>query len=106
MNIVDIIIILALALSFIIGFKHGFLRELTSLVGIILTYFLAYTFKGFLGDFFCQIFPFSEFSGTIHGLTTLNIIIYELIAFIILFGLFFVIYEVILNVSKLFQKII
>lgn len=106
MNIVDIIIILALILSFLIGFKHGFIRQFVSLIGIILTYVLAYNFKGYLGDFFCQIFPFSQFSGSIQGLTTLNIIIYELIAFIILFGLIYVIYEIILNVSKVFEKII
>lgn len=106
MNIVDIIIVLALIMSFIIGFKRGFLRQVVALIGIIITYVLAYNFKGYLGNFFCQIFPFSKFSGNIQGLTTLNIIIYELIAFIILFGLLFVVYEIIINVTKLFEKII
>ena len=106
MNLVDIIIILALIMSFIVGFKHGFIRQVVSLIGIILTYVIAYNFKGYIGNFFCLIFPFSKFSGTLSGLTTLNIIIYELIAFIIIFALVFVIYEIILNVSKLLEKII
>ena len=106
MNLVDIIIILLLALSFIIGFKHGLIRQIVSLVGIIVTYVIAYQLKGYLGDFFCQIFPFSQFSGNIQGLTTLNILIYELLAFIIIFAMIFVIYEVIVNISKLLEKII
>ena len=106
MNFVDIIIILLLILSFIVGFKHGVIRQVVSLVGIVVTYVLAYKLKGYLGNFFCQIFPFSQFSGNIQGLTTLNIIIYELLAFIIIFAMIFVIYEVVVNVSKLFEKII
>ena len=106
MNIMDIGIILLFILSFIIGFKRGVLRQVVTLVGIVLTYVIAYNLKGYLGDFFCQIFPFSQFSGAVQGLTTLNIIIYELIAFILIFGVIFTIYEVILNVTKIFQKII
>ena len=106
MNFIDIIIIMLLALAFLIGFKHGFIRQAVSLVGIIITYVVAYKLKGYLGNFFCQIFPFSQFSGNIQGLTTLNIIIYELLAFIIIFGMIFVIYEIVVNVSKLLEKII
>ena len=106
MNVVDIIIVLALVMSFIVGFKHGFIRQIVSFIGIILTYVVAYNFKGYLGNFFCQIFPFSRFSGTISGLTTLNIIIYELIAFIIIFGIIYVVYQLVINISKLFEKII
>ncbi len=44
MNIIDIIILICLALSAVLGFKDGLIRQLGSLIGIILSIILANTF--------------------------------------------------------------
>ncbi|MBQ6323923.1 MAG: CvpA family protein [Bacilli bacterium] len=106
MNIFDIGIILLLVMFFIVGFKHGVIRELVSLLGIIIVFVLAYTFKGVLGNLFCTILPFFKFTGVISGLTTINILFYQTIAFIITFSILLLIYSLLLKISKVLQKIV
>ena len=54
----------------------------------------------------CIYFPFFKFSGVISGLSSLNILIYQLIAFIIVFGFLLGFYSLVLKISKVFQKIV
>ena len=56
MNILDIAIILVLIMSAIIGFKRGAIKEIVSLVGIIVVLILAFAFKGVLGNVLCKWF--------------------------------------------------
>ena len=106
MNVFDIGIILLLVMSFIVGFKHGVIRELVSLVGIIIVFILSYTLKGILGNFFCTLLPFFKFTGVIAGLSTINILFYQTVAFIITFSILLLIYSLLLKISKVLQKIV
>lgn len=106
MNLLDIAIIFILVMFAIVGFKRGIIRELASVIGIIIVFILSYTLKGFLGDFLCTILPFFKFNGVIEGYTSINLLFYQIIAFIILFGLFLSIYEIILNISNVLQKLV
>ena len=49
MNPIDLIIIIAVLVGFILGFKDGFVRKLIGLIGFGLTIFLAATLKDDLG---------------------------------------------------------
>ena len=51
MNIVDIIIIIFILLSGIVGLKRGVFKELVFCVGTILVFYLAFKFKDPLGKF-------------------------------------------------------
>ena len=106
MNLLDIAIVFILVMFAIVGFKRGIIRELASVIGIIIVFILSYTFKGFLGDFLCTILPFFKFNGVIEGYTSINLLFYQIIAFIILFGLFLSIYEIVLNISNVLQKLV
>ena len=106
MNILDVGIVLLLIMFFITGFKRGVIKELVSLIGIVLVFIISYQLKDYIGNILCYIFPFFKFTGSIEGLSVLNIILYQAIAFLIVFSLLLSLYEVILKLSKSLQKIV
>jgi uncharacterized membrane protein required for colicin V production len=106
MNIFDIIICLLLILGFIIGFKNGVVRQGISLAGIIIIFVIAYFLKGFIGNFLCINLPFFNYFGPLKGLTTINIIVYQLIAFLLVFTVLLLIYIVIVKISKVLEKVV
>lgn len=106
MNIFDVGIILLFLMFFIVGFKNGVIKELVALIGIILMFILSYMLKGYIGNLLCIYFPFIKFAGKIEGLTTMNIILYQLIAFIIIFGILLSLYDFLLIATKALDKIV
>lgn len=106
LNIFDIFIIFVLLIFAITGWKNGVIKELVGFIGFILVFTLSFCFKGVLGNLLCIYFPFFKFSGYIKGLSTLNIFIYQLIAFFLLFAIFLCLYRILLKASKTLQKIV
>ena len=102
-SFLDVSIILILVMFFVVGFKRGVILELVSLIGIVLMFVVAYYLKNPVGNLFCYIFPFFHMSG---GLDSLNILLYQAIAFILIFALLLSIYVILLKVSKILQKIV
>lgn len=83
MNIIDFIIILVIISCMIAGFKRGFTRAFVSAVGFIVVIVLAYLFKNPVSVFLYNHLPFFKFGGIIKGVTAVNIILYEIFAFLI-----------------------
>ena len=106
LNIFDIGIILVLISFIVVGFKKGVIKELVSLVGIILVFILSWNLKGFIGNFLCLNLPFIEFKGAISNISSLNIMMYQMIAFIIIFSLLLGIYSISLKISRIVQKFV
>ncbi len=106
MNILDIGIVLILIMSAIIGFKRGAIKEIVSLVGIIIVFIVAFAFKGVLGNVLCKWLPFFNFAGNLEGVTVLNILLYQLIAFLIIYSLLFSIYMIVMKISGVVQKLV
>ena len=106
MDIVDIIILVVLVAFAIIGFKRGFFKSLISFVGFLIVIAAAYIFKNYLGDIFLLNLPFFEFNSIAGGAVTLNIILYQLIAFIIMLIVFGLVYKFVIAITGLFEKIL
>ena len=106
LNIFDIGIILVLISFIVVGFKKGVIKELVSLVGIILVFILSWNLKGFIGNFLCLNLPFIEFKGAISNISSLNIMLYQMIAFIVVFSLLLGIYSISLKISRIVQKFV
>lgn len=106
MNVFDIGICLLLILGLIIGFKNGFMRQAISLIGIIIVFVISFFIKGYIGNFLCIQLPFFEYFGPLKGLTTINIIVYQVIAFLLVFTILLFIYIVIVKISKIAEKIV
>lgn len=105
MNIIDIGIIVILLFGAIIGFKRGFTNELVRVVGFILIIIVAYLFKNPLSIFMYEHLPFLSF-GFLKGAAILNILLYEVIAFLIVFIILSVILKVLLMVTSVFEKLL
>ncbi len=87
--IVDVIIFLVLGMGAILGFKKGVIKSATEFFGVILVFFLAFNLKNVISPFMYTYLPFFKFSGSVEGLTVLNILIYEAIAFLVVFGILY-----------------
>lgn len=106
LNVFDIGIVLLLVMGVIVGFKRGVIKEAVSLVGIIAVFIFSFALKDILGNLLCTILPFFKFSGPIEGISVLNILMYQMIAFIIIFSILLTIYEIVMKISKFIQKLV
>lgn len=106
MNIFDIIIVILIISEIIVGSRQGVIRALASLIGLVVIFFVSFTFKGVIGNVLCKYLPFFKFAPPIDGLVSLNILIYQVIAFLIIISILYGVYKIFLKVSKLFQKLV
>ena len=103
MNIIDIGIIVLLIFGGILGFKRGFTTELVKTVGFIVVIILAFLLKNPLSAFLYEKLPFFNF-GFLKGAAILNILVYEVIAFIICVVVFNLILKLVLIFTRIFEK--
>ena len=106
MNIIDIIVILLIVFFGYYGMKRGFVKSLVSLLGIIIVFILAYFMKNPIADWLCINLPFFNFTGSFKGATILNVIFYQVVAFIIMFSMLMVAYHIIVKVSGLVERLL
>lgn len=106
MNIIDIIIILFLILGAYIGFKQGFIKSLVSFLGILFVAIIAYFLKNPVSEFLMSFCPFFNFGGIIKGVTVLNIAIYEIIAFILVFSILIIALKALLLATGILETIL
>ncbi len=103
MSIADVIIILAILMGAVVGFKRGLTTQLVSTIGIILVIVLAFILKNPVSKFMYENLPFFDFGGLLKGLPVLNIFVYELIAFILVLSILAILLKLLLKVTKIFE---
>lgn len=106
LNIVDIIILLFILLGGVIGFKEGGLKKIISLVGLIVVLVVSFTLKNSLSVFFYENLPFFNLWGVFKGIQVINVIFYEMVAFLIIASLLMLVYRVILGLTGIIEKIL
>lgn len=106
MNIIDAIIILMLLLGAVSGFKKGVIKTLTSFVGLVIVIMLSFLLKNPISVFLYENLPFFTFGGAIKGIEMLNILVYELISFLIVFALLSLVLRVFISISGILEKIL
>ena len=106
MNVIDIIILIILAFGALIGFKKGFTNQLVSLVGIFVIIIFSYLLKNPISVFFYNNLPFLNFGGIFKDITVINILVYEIFAFFIIFVILTLVFKILLKVTKIFEKIL
>ena len=92
MNVIDVAVILMILCAGVVGFKRGFFKQIVMTVGLLLVYVLAFKLKDPLASWMSLNLPFFNF----NGLTMLNVILYQTIAFIIVFSLIMIIFKIVL----------
>ena len=104
MTIVDAVVILFLLLGAVLGFKKGAIRSLVGLVGTIAVVVIAYYLKNPVADLLYNFVPFFDFSGNWQGLVTLNILLYESIAYVLVFVILYGLLSLILRLTGIIEK--
>lgn len=102
MNIFSVIVILLIISSGVMGLKKGFLKESVVFIGTILVYIISFLLKDKIGLVLCKWFPFFSFD----GLQTLNILVYQLIAFVFIATILFSIATIIFKLTGIIQKLV
>lgn len=103
MELIDIIILAILAAFGIMGFKRGVFQSLVMFLGFIIVIVLAYTLKNFIGDFFVLNLPFINFG---MGIATLNVIMYQALAFFIVLIILGLVYKFVIALTGIFEKLL
>lgn len=106
MNVADIIIVIALVLGAIGGFRAGVIKKTADFVGIFLVIILSFYLKNYLSVIMYENLPFINFGGFIKGIEAINILFYEVLAFIIVFSLLMLILKIVLMLTGLIEKIL
>ena len=105
-GIIDAVIILFILLGGVVGFKEGVIKKLTSVVGLILVVVLACTLKNKLSVYFYENLPFFDLWGVFKGIQILNVIFYEVVAFLVIASVLMLVYRVLLGFTGLIEKIL
>ncbi len=98
-SVLDSIIILFLLMGAIVGFKRGVIKSATMFIGAILVIFLSYSLKNPVSKILYSFLPFFNFAGDFEGLTVLNIVIYEALAFVLVYIVLMSILQLIIKVT-------
>lgn len=104
--IVSIIIVIVLVADIVAGYKTGFLESGVKFLKTVIAMLIAYFVKAPLSEYMYVKFPFFEFDGIFKGVSAVSILLYELIAFFVVFILIIAILNFISNVLRLEQRIL
>ena len=106
MNVVDVIIIALLILGGVAGFKAGVIKKLTDFIGMFVVIILAFYLKNYISVIMYENLPFFNFFGLLNGIDALNILLYEVIAFLVIFIALLFVLKVVLMLTGLVEKIL
>lgn len=104
MNIIDILLILAIVKSAFSGFKRGFFREILDIIAIIFSIIIAWKYMDIIANFFYQTLPFFNIKILGISIVSLNIFLYQIIAFVIMAVLLYAAANIIISITGLIKK--
>ena len=106
MGTIDLIIIILLLIGGVVGFKEGAIKKLTSFIGLFVVVVLAFILKNKLSVYFYENLPFLDLWGVFKGVQILNVVFYELVAFVIIASVLMIGYRLLLIITGLIEKIL
>ena len=90
----------------IIGFKRGFLHSTVVFGGTILVVILSFIFKNYVSIILYENLPFLKFGGFFKNISVVNILFYEIVAFLIVTIVLSILLKIIIVISKVIEKIL
>lgn len=105
-GIVDACIIGIILVFGVAGLRNGFFKQVVITIGTILLFVLSYYLKDFVADFLSYHLPFFSFGGDLTGLVSLNIIMYQLIGFILVFVVLSIAFIILVKVTGILEKVL
>ena len=106
MTIIDAVIVGLILVGAIGGIAKGGITSLLSFVGVIVITYLAWIFRAPIAEQLMRFAPFFQFGGEFKGVTSLNILLYELIAFLLVAGILAIILGIVLKITGAIEKLL
>ncbi len=106
MSIVDALIILMILVFGAKGFKNGVFKQLVTTVGFVIVVILAFYLKNPIAEFLSLHLPFFTFGGTFANVASINIILYQLISFILVIVVLEAILNILIKFTGILEKIL
>ena len=106
LGIVDFIIVIFLILGAIVGFKNGAIKEGTKFIGFFVIVIVSFLLKDKLMVVLYENLPFFDFFGLIKGLESVNVLLYQLISFLIIFLALLFVLRVLIVITGLIEWIL
>lgn len=104
--VVNVILLVLLGAGIYSGYKKGFLESSIRFLGTVVAFVGAYMFKNPISVFLYTHFPFFNFNGVFKGISVLNVLVYELIAFILLFVLIMIAIKIVCKLTGLVDRLL
>ena len=106
MNFLDLVIILVIAFGFFIGFKRGVTKEAVCFAKFAFSLVVAFIFKNPLSRLMYENLPFFKFGGYFKGVSAINILFYEFLAFLLILLALMIIFRLLMLFTSIFEKIL
>ena len=106
MALVDILIIVLILLFGLYGYKTGFIKTVVDTIGLVLVFVVAFMFKDPLAEWLSFNLPFLDLPGSFKGVSVLNVVIYQLAAFLIVFVVLMLVFAILVKISGLIEKLL
>lgn len=106
MNILDAVIIILLILGIMSGFRRGFVKQTVLLIGLVAVLVISYYLKNPVATFLYKHLPFFNFGGIFKGVSVINILLYEVLAFLIVFSVLYLVLRLLLKISGLIESLL
>ena len=106
LQVIDVAIIIILIFGALLGYKRGILKSSVSFFGAVLVVILAFMFKNPVSELMYTHLPFFNLGEYFAGISLINILIYEAIAFALLIIVFGIILRLIIVFTGLVEKIL
>lgn len=104
-SIVDVLILLIVGIWGIYGFKRGFIKQGVMTIGTILMFAIAFYLKNPIAEFLSLHLPFFRFGGML-GADVFNVLMYQLIAFIIVVSLLEIVLNLLIKLSGIIELLL
>lgn len=105
-SIVDAFIVMFIILGAIVGFKQGAIKTGTRFIGLFVVIIISFILKDKLMILMYENLPFFNFLGIIKGIEAINILLYQLISFLVIFAALMFVLKVLLVVTGLVEHLL
>lgn len=105
-SLLDALIVVALIIGILGGWRKGVITEVAALVGTVAIVVISWSLKSQISVYFYKYLPFFKLGGELEGISSINILIYELIAFLVIASILGFFLGIILKITGLIETVL
>ncbi|MCR4581431.1 MAG: CvpA family protein [Bacilli bacterium] len=103
---IDALLVVIVVIGALRGWRYGGISAAVSLICTILVFIAAYYIKNPVASFLFEKMPFFKFGGMFEGISSLNILLYEAIAYLLCVVVLLIILAMIAKITHILDKLV